>query len=252
MRFLPLAALTLALASPAAALDLSAMSAAEKSAFGDAVRGYLLENPEVLMEAIGVLEQKRETDQAQNDLSFLRSNADMIYNNPADWVGGNLQGDLTIVEFMDYRCGYCRKAFTEVEELVSADKNIRIVMKEFPILGEDSVTSAKFAIAARKLGGDETYKKAHDALIALRSPANEPALSSLAKDLGLDFATVKNAMDAPETQAILDQNHQLASALQINGTPTFIISDTLVRGYVPLEGMRQMVAQAREEAKKAD
>ncbi|GGE09744.1 Protein-disulfide isomerase [Gemmobacter megaterium] len=242
------AALCLALAAPASALDLSAMSATERTAFGQAVREYLLENPEVLMEAIGVLEQKREADQVATDLKIMRDNADMLYTNPADWVGGNPAGDVTVVEFLDYRCGYCRKAWEDVENLVAADGNIRLVLKEFPILGEDSLASSQFAIAARKLGGDETYKKAHDALISLVGPADEAALSDLAEDLGLDPAKVAAEMMSDETAAIIRANHQLATLLQINGTPTFVVNETMVRGYVPMDGMRQIVDGQRKKA----
>lgn len=248
MRLLAAAALSLALTGPAAALDLKAMTEAESAAFGEAVRSYLLENPQVLMEAIGVLEQRQQQDQAQNETAFLQANADLIYNNPADWAGGNLSGDVTVVEFIDYRCGYCRKAWTEVEDLVSSDGKIKIVMKEYPILGEDSVASSKFAIAARRLGGDEAYKKAHDQLIALKGPASDAALSAMAKDLGLDWEATKAAMEAPETTAVLAENQQLGQALQINGTPTFIVREAMVRGYVPLEGMRQIVSEQREAA----
>lgn len=246
MRFLPLVALCLGLASPAAAFDPAAMSPAERTAFGAAVRAYLMENPEVLVEAIGVLEQNQQRDQADADLRFLRDNAATIYNNPNDWAGGNLAGDLTVVEFVDYRCGYCRRAWTEVEQLVETDGNIRIVMKEFPILGEDSLTSAKFAIATRALGGDALYKQAHDALISLKGPTDEAALRGLAGDLGLDFDAISTEMASEATAAVIQANHELAASLQINGTPTFIVRETLVRGYVPLDGMRQIVDGQRK------
>ncbi len=242
------AALCLGLAAPAAALDLTAMTGAERAAFGQAVRDYLLENPEVLMEAIGVLEQKREADQVTSDLKILRDNAAEIYTSPADWVGGNPEGDVTVVEFLDYRCGYCRRAWEEVEQLVETDGNIRLVFKEFPILGEDSLASSQFAIAVRKLGGDATYKRAHDALISLKGPADAGALADLAEDLGLDPQKVAAEMASDETARILRANHELAMLLQINGTPTFVVNETLVRGYVPLNGMQQIVAGQRAKA----
>lgn len=248
MRLLTAAALCLGLAAPASALDLSAMTGEERAAFGAAVRSYLMENPDVLMEAIGVLEQRREADQVASDLKILRDNAAAIYTSPADWVGGNPEGDVTVVEFLDYRCGYCRKAWQEVEELVEADGNIRLVLKEFPILGEDSAASSKFAIAVRHLGGDEVYKQAHDALIALKGPADAGALADLAGDLGLDAQAVAAEMNSDRTAAILRANHDLAALLQINGTPTFVINETMVRGYVPLDGMTQIVAGQRRKA----
>jgi protein-disulfide isomerase len=245
MRLFPAAALCLALATPAAALDLSAMTDSERKAFGEAVRGYLLENPGVLMEAIALLEQQRETDAAQRDLTLLRENADVIFNNADDWAGGNPKGDITVVEFVDYRCGYCRKAHDEVSQLVETDGNIRLVMKEFPILGEDSLTSARFAIAVRRLAGDDAYKRAHDALIALKGPVDAAALGQLAGDIGLDMPKVAAEMESPAVADIIRANHELASLLDINGTPTFVIRETMVRGYVPLDGMRQIVQGQR-------
>ena len=247
MRLLTASALCLALATPAAALDLSAMTEPERKAFGDAVRSYLLENPGVLMEAIAVLEQQREQDAAQRDLAMLRDNAAVIFDNPSDWAGGNLTGDITVVEFVDYRCGYCRKAHDEVAELVASDGNIRLVMKEFPILGEDSLTSSRFAIAVRRLAGDDAYKRAHDALIALKGPVDGAALVALAGDLGLDMAKIAVEMESDAVGDIIRANHELASMLDINGTPTFVIRETMVRGYVPLDGMRKIVDEQRRK-----
>lgn len=245
--FLASTALAIGLALPAHAFDPSAMSDADKAAFGEAVRAYLLENPEVLMEAIGVLEQRQQQEAMENDLALLETNRDEIMNDPNSWVGGNLEGDITLVEFVDYRCGYCRKAHDEVAELVASDGNIRFVLKEFPILGEESVISSRFAIATRLVAGDEAYKKMHDALIALRGNATAENLTTLANDLGLDGAAIAARADAAEVTAIIDANHALASRLQINGTPTFVIDKTMVRGYVPLDGMRQIVDGQRKD-----
>lgn len=246
-RLIAPAALTLAAALPAAAFDLSAMTDAERSAFRAEVRSYLLENPEVLMEAISVLEQRQQEDAQQADLQLLSDHADEIFNDPASWVGGNPEGDITVVEFMDYRCGYCRKAFAETEELVASDGNIRFVVKEFPILGEQSLLSSQFAIATRMVAGDEAYKKAHDALITLRGDATPEALAGLANDLGLDAAAITAKMASAEVQAVIEANHKLGTLLQINGTPSFIIDKTMVRGYVPLDGMRQIVEGQRQD-----
>lgn len=245
MRILPVAALCLGLATPALAFDPAAMSETERKAFGEAIRSYLLENPGVLMEAIAVLEDRNQQNQAASDQKILRDQADKIYSNPNDWAGGNLQGNLTVVEFIDYRCGYCRKAYNEVEQLVETDGNLRIVIKEFPILGADSLASSKFAIAARRLGGDTAYKGAHDALIELQGPADDAALTEIAYYLGLDMQAVRAEMDSDAVAAIIRENHELASALQINGTPTFIVRESLVRGYLPLDAMRSVVDEQR-------
>lgn len=221
------------------------MTDAERAAFRAEVRAYLLENPEVLLEAIDILEQRRMADAENADVRMLADNAAEIFEDPNSWVGGNLQGDITVVEFIDYRCGYCRRAWSETEELVASDGNIRRVIKEFPILGEQSDRSSRFAIAVLQLDGPDAYKRAHDALITLRGDATKQALRGVAGDLGLDADAIEARMDAPEVTAVIAANHALAQRLQINGTPTFVVKGTLVRGYVPLDGMRQIVAGQR-------
>lgn len=240
-----LAALSLALLSTTA--QAGEMTEAERQAFRDEVRAYLLENPEVLIEAMDVLNAREQQAAVERDAQMLTQYHDAIFNDPASWVGGNPQGDVTIVEFMDYRCGYCRKAFSEVEELVNSDGNIRFVVKEFPILGEESMASARFAIAVLQLHGAEAYKKAHDALIGLRGSPDTATLGALAGDLGLDPAPVLARMGSDEVTAVIAANHEIANQLAISGTPTFIMGDELLRGYVPLDAMKQMVAATRAD-----
>ncbi len=220
---------------------LAQMTETEREAFRAEVRAFLLEEPEVLVEAMEVLQMQQEQSAAQRDLAMLRDNAELIYRDPNSWAGGNLEADLTIVEFVDYRCGYCRKAHDEVAELVESDGNIRLVLKEFPILGEQSLMASQFAIAVRQLHGDDAYKAAHDALITMRGDVMPDTLARLAGDLGLDPAPIADKMKTPEVQAIIDANHALGTMMEINGTPTFVIDETMVRGYVPLQGMRQIV-----------
>ncbi|MEC9311738.1 MAG: thioredoxin domain-containing protein, partial [Pseudomonadota bacterium] len=135
------------LGAPAQALDLSNMSATEREAFGAQVREYLMENPEVILEAVNLLEQRQAAAEATRDQALVADNLQELENDGYSWVGGNPEGDITLVEFMDYRCGYCRRAAREVAELLAKDGNIRWVVKEFPILGEASVLSSRFAVA---------------------------------------------------------------------------------------------------------
>jgi len=237
--------LALSCAFPARA-DLAAMTPAERESFRAEVKAYLLENPEVLIEAMDVLTARQAELEAQNDAALLQKHAAEIFNDPASWVGGNPEGDITVVEFTDYRCGYCRKAYDEVAELVKSDGNIRFVVKEYPILGEESLISARFAIAVRQVGGDALYDKAHDALIRMRGDPTPDTLGKLARDLGLDPASILTKMDSDEVAAVIAANRALGEQLQINGTPTFVINDTMVRGYVPLDGMREIVKAQRE------
>ena len=225
----------------------SAMSPGDRADLRAEVRAYLLENPEVLMEAIAVLEKRRDDKAASDDVALLRDNADAIYNDPASWVGGNPQGDITVVEFMDYRCGYCRKAHDEVAALVKSDGNIRFVVKEFPILGPQSDVASRFAIAVLQIEGDTVYGKVHEALMTMAGDLDAAAMAKIASASGVsDMAAVTARMDSPEVQSVIDANHALGQTLAINGTPTFVVQGTMLRGYVPLDGMRQVVAEARK------
>jgi protein-disulfide isomerase len=238
--------LALALGLALAALPLRAeMTAAEREAFRAEVRAYLLENPEVLMEAIAVLEDRRNAEAAAEDLRLLAENHAAIFEDPASWSGGNPAGDITLVAFIDYRCGYCRRAHDDLARLIERDGNIRFVIKEFPILGEASLTSARFAIATLQVAGPAAYKQVHDALITLRGDPTPETLARLAADLGLDGPAIVARMAAPEVAAVIEANRRLADRLRINGTPTFVINTTMVRGYVPLDGMLQIVAGER-------
>ncbi|WP_193142216.1 MULTISPECIES: DsbA family protein [unclassified Meridianimarinicoccus] len=234
-----------ALALPASALDLKDLSEAERTALRAEVRAYLLDNPEVLMEAIGILEQRQAVEQAHAEQQMMSGLQDEIYNDGWSWEGGNPDGDITLVEFVDYRCGYCRKAHDEVAELVSSDGNIRLILKEFPILGEDSLMASRFAIATRMIHGNDAYKRAHDRLITMTGSVNEAALSRLARDLDLDQEAVMAAMNDDKVVEELRGNRDLAQKLEISGTPTFILQGDMLRGYVPLPQMRELVAQAR-------
>lgn len=247
MRRLALGLAATLFATTAIAGGLGEMTADEKAAFRAEVRAYLLENPEVLIEAMDVLKGREEQASADRDAAILLSRSADIFASPNDWVGGNLQGDITLVEFMDYRCGYCRKAHDEVAELISSDGNIRYVVKEYPILGEASVTSSQFAIAVRLLHGDAAYKAAHNALITLRGEPNGETMARLAEDLGHDPAPILARMQSPEVQAVIAANHELARAMDISGTPTFVVQDLMLRGYVPLAGMREIVAEVRSD-----
>lgn len=240
-----LAAALSVLTLPAFALDVNAMSDEERALFREEVRAYLLDNPEVIMEAVAVLEERQAAQQVSQDLNLVSANADDIFDDGYSWVGGNPDGDITLVEFVDYRCGYCRRAHDEVKELVESDGNIRIIVKEFPILGEDSMLSSRFAIAVKQKLGADAYEAANDALIRMSSGANEVTLRRLAQSLGFDAAELIDHMDSDEVSEEIASTRLLAQRLQITGTPTFVMQDDMLRGYLPLESMRQLVAQKR-------
>ena len=247
LRFATPALTSLALlASPVQALDLSNMSPAERDAFGAQVREYLLENPEVLVEAFQILEQQRELAEAQADIQLVEANKDELFNDGYSWVGGNPDGDITLVEFMDYRCGYCRRAVPEVAKLLKNDGNIRLVIKEFPILGEASMISSRFAVATLIVAGDDAYKQVHDALLEFGGEPTEVTLRRLSDSLGLDTDAVFAAMDSDEVTQQISQTRALAQKLNISGTPTFVLGTELLRGYLPADQMELIAQEVRE------
>lgn len=213
--------------------------------FGARVRNYLLKNPEVLFEAIKTYENRQLEAQRVQDVNLISLYAEDLYNDGYSWVGGNPDGDVTIVEFFDYRCGFCRKAFPVVQELLEKDGNVRYIAKEFPILGPDSLTYSRFALAVRNTAGDEAYASVKAALNNIEGPATDMALERLSSVLGLDFSIIKPAMEDEEITAYLESNRELAKALKITGTPGFVFETQMVRGFIPFEDMQMIVAGIR-------
>ncbi|SHI49159.1 Protein-disulfide isomerase [Palleronia salina] len=237
-----------AVLAPALAMGQGALAQQMSDAeFGERVRAYLMENPQVIMEAVAALEAQESEAQAAQDNQLVADNADALFRAEGDWVGGNPEGDVTVVEFLDYRCGYCKRAHPEVAELLQSDGNIRLVVKEFPILGEQSVLASRFAMATLEVAGSEAYGEVSDALMTMRGDITADSLGALADELELDGSAIMGAMGTPEIDAKIAENYALAQTMGISGTPSFVFGDQMVRGYVPLEAMRQIVAEERDE-----
>ncbi len=245
--FRTLTALILAcgVALPASALDLSKMTEEERSIFRDEVRSYLMDNPEVIMEAVAVLEERQQQAQAQADETLVSDNADQIFNDGYSFVGGNPDGDITLVEFLDYRCGFCKRAHGEVAKLLETDGNIRLIVKEFPILGPQSLLASRFAVATKQIAGPEAYKGLTDALMTLEGDVNIRALRRMASTFGLDADAIEAHMDSPEVTQEIADTRALAERLKITGTPTFVMHDELLRGYLPYDQMQALVEEKR-------
>ena len=241
------ALLTALLAAPAGAQDSqddpdAAFTTAEEEAIRQLVRDYLLANPELVIEAAQAYraqQQELEQQQAREMLVSLRPELDRDPNSP---VIGNPDGDVVVVEFFDYRCPYCVRVAKDLRETVESDGNIRLVMKEFPILGPESVTAARMALAAEQQG---KYEDLHFALMTISGHFSERKAFKIAEDLGLDLDRLRRDMEAPEIDAMLQRNFELAQALQINGTPAFVIGEEIVRGAIDMESLRIIVGQTR-------
>ncbi|ASM72054.1 MULTISPECIES: DsbA family protein [Roseobacteraceae] len=244
-RFLAAAAASVTLAMPAAAFDVSAMTDGERSAFGAEVRAYLMENPQVIIDAVNVLEQQQAMAQVQADQTMVSDNADAIFDDGFSFVGGNPDGDITLVEFLDYKCGYCKRAHGEVAKLLETDGNIRLIVKEFPILGEQSLLASRFAISTLMVEGPDAYHAVTDALMTMNGDLSVPVMSRLANTLGYDADAIAKGMDADEVTNRIAATRELAQRLQITGTPTFVMHDEMLRGYLPYDQMMQLVDEKR-------
>jgi len=237
----------IAFTAPAQALDLEAMSLSDQALFGQLVRDYLVNNPEVIMEAIQVLQERQARQEEQNEAALISANIAEIQDDGFSWVGGNPDGDITLVEFIDYKCHYCRKAHDEVADLVKSDGNIRLVVKEYPILSEASLQSSRIAIATLQALGSDAYKEMYNQLIKHDGPLNDKGIAFLAKKSGLDSAKIIAQMENEAVAEQIARTRQLGEALQVSGTPTFIFNDQIIRGYVPQDAMEQIVAELRAQ-----
>ncbi len=229
------------------ALDLDAMTPVEKEQFGQQVREYLLQNPEIMIEVFSILEQRQQVAETQEDALLIANNIDEIQNDGYSWVGGNPDGDVTMVEFVDYKCGYCRKAHKEVANLVKSDGNIKLVVKEYPILGEDSYNLSRAAIATLQALGPDAYKKMYDQFIEHNGPVTNSTIEFLAEKVGLDGAMIIAQLDQTSVDQQIRKTRQLGEALNITGTPAFIFNDQIIRGYIPGDSMKQIIAELRSQ-----
>ncbi|MFG6582595.1 DsbA family protein [Sulfitobacter sp. 1A12779] len=245
-RFLaPALAGAVAFAAPAGAMDLTELTDAERAQFRAEVRAYLMENPEVILQAVEQMQNRQAQAQMQADFDLVSANADEIFDDGYSWVGGNPEGDITLVEFLDYRCGYCKRAHGEVAKLLETDGNIKLIVKEFPILGEQSLLASRFAVATKQVAGDDAYKQLNDALMAFNGAVTLPALRRLGESFDLDVAAIEAEMDSDAVTQEIAQTRALAQKLQITGTPTFVMQDEMLRGYLPYDQMMALVEEKR-------
>jgi protein-disulfide isomerase len=237
------AGLAIGLAAPPAA----AFDEGERAAIREEIRAYLLENPEILREMIGLLEAQEAGAQADADRAAIAANDERIFDDGFSFVGGNPEGDTTLVEFIDYQCGFCRRAHPEVQALVDGDGDLRLVTKELPILGPGSELAARAAVATLIAEGSEAYARLNNALLSLEGPVTDASLDAALRDAGLEAAAIRAGMEDDEVTRRLAETRALAQSLGISGTPTFVIGDRLVRGYLPLAEMEALVEAARKD-----
>ncbi|MBJ6126970.1 DsbA family protein [Microvirga splendida] len=217
----------------------------QRKVIGEIAREYLLKNPELLQEMMAELERRSAEAQARSQAEILRTEQDKIFNSPSDYVLGNPQGDVTVVEFLDYNCPYCKKAVADVKTLIQADPKLRVVLKEFPVLGPQSLEASRVALAARQQLQSDRLLEYHTRLMESRGQVDGAKAKAVAKDMGLNMAQLEKDLDAPSGRSAIETNAMLADKLGLTGTPAFVVGDQVISGAVGAEPLQQAVNNVR-------
>src|SRR5215813_12423020 len=235
-------------ALPAAA---QGFSDAQRSEIEGIIKNYLLQHPEILQEVMNELEKQQAAD-AEKNKTAVKDNAQLLFSSARQVTLGNLQGDVTLVEFFDYNCGYCKRALSDLMGLMKADPKLKVVLKEFPVLGPGSVEAAQVATAVRMQDrSGKKYLEFHQKLLGGRGQADRARALAVAKEIGIDMARLEKDMTSEEIRASLEESMQLADKLGLNGTPSYVVGPNVVIGAVGLEGLKDKVEFARTCAAKA-
>jgi protein-disulfide isomerase len=205
----------------------SAFTPAQRKELETIIKDILINNPEIMLEVQNALESKMDKIQAERMALAIKEHATELYRPAGSPIVGNVKGDVPVIEFFDYNCGYCKKALTEVTQLMDKDKKVRVIMKEFPILAKGSEEAARVALAAKMQG---KYWEFHRAMLESQGQANEASALRIAEKLGLDMARLKKDMASPEVKKEIDDTRQLATKMGIQGTPHFIVGDRIIAG----------------------
>jgi protein-disulfide isomerase len=245
-RFAAFACAALLAAALPYAVRAAEFSAPQRGEIEKIVRDYLIAHPEVLQEAMAELDKRQTAAEAEKHKDVVKQQAATLFSSPRQVNLGNPQGNVTFVEFFDYNCGYCKRAMSDMLTLLKDDPNLKIVLKEFPVLGPGSVEAAQVAVAVRMQ--DKTGKKYlefHQKLLGGRGQADRAHALAVAKDIGMNMAEIDKDMQSPEVKATLEENFKLAEQLGLNGTPSYVIGDNVVVGAIGLQGLEEKINTAR-------
>ncbi len=211
------------------------------------IKNYLTQHPEVVQDALAELEKRQQAADAEKHRQAVKENNATLFGSPHQVVLGNPQGTVTMVEFFDYNCGYCKRALPDMLGLLKTDPNLKFVLKEFPVLGEGSVEAAHVAVAVRMQDGTgKKYIEFHQKLLGSRGPVDKMRALAVAKEVGLDMARIEKDMGSDEVQKTIDENMKLADALGVSGTPSYVVGHEIVMGAVGLEALREKIEAERK------
>src|SRR5215475_511772 len=238
--------LALALLGAPVSASAQSFSDSQRSDIEAIIKSYLVAHPEVLEEAMNELQKRQTAAETAKHEASIAQNAEAIFNSPRGVTLGNKDGDVTFVEFFDYNCGYCKRAVTDMMDLLKTDHKLKIVLKEFPVLSEGSIEAAKVAVAVRMQDPTgQKYLDFHQKLFGSRGQADKARAMAAAKDAGLDTARIEKDISSPEVKATIEENLKLAEEMGLNGTPSYVIGKQIVVGAVGLDQLKEKIGVAR-------
>lgn len=218
----------------------------QRSEIETIIKNYLVRHPEVIEEVLREMEKRQTVAEAEKATRAIADNAELLFSSPRHVVLGNPSGDVTMVEFFDYNCGFCKRALSDMLELMKVDPKLKIVLKEFPVLGDPSFEAAQVAVAVSMQDkSGKKYLDFHQRLLNTRGTANRARALAAAKEAGLDMARLEKDMASPDVKATLEENLKLAAPLGINGTPSYVIGKELIVGAVGLDALKEKINVAR-------
>ena len=243
-----LIATALSLALPAAApAQAQSFSADQREEIGHIVKDYLLAHPEVMQDVMAELEKRQQNAEAEKHRAAVAQNKATLFSSPHQVVLGNPQGNITMVEFFDYNCGFCKRALSDMLDLIKNDNNLKFVLKEFPVLGEGSVEAARVAVAARMQDASgKKYVEFHQKLLGSRGAADKMRALAVAKEVGFDMARIEKDMGSDEVKKTIEENMKLADALGVSGTPSYVVGEEVVVGAVGIDALREKINAERK------
>jgi len=245
-RLLASALFALALCGAPQAASAQSFSDVQRGDIETIVRNYLLAHPEVLEEAMAELTRRQSAAEAEKQQASVAKNAEAIFTSPRGVTIGNRDGDVTFVEFFDYNCGYCKRAMLDMLEIMKGDSKLKVVLKEFPVLGPSSIEAAQVGVAVRMQDpSGRKYLDFHQKLLTGKGQADKARAMAAAKEAGLDMGKLEKDLASPEIRATLEENFKLAEAMGMNGTPSYVIGKQVVIGAVGVDSLKEKIGIAR-------
>jgi len=245
-----MSAAALAFAPPAFA-QAQPFNDGQKAAIRDLVKDFILKNPEVLQEALVELDRRQKENEQQARLKITQDKAGPLFSAKHDVAFGNPKGDVTIVEFFDYNCGFCKRALGDLQKMVAEDKNVRVITKDFPVLGPGSLEAATVALAAKQQLSVEKLWSFHQKLLAVRGQVGRQQALDAAKEAGADMARLAKDIDSPNVRAAIDENIRIADTLGLTGTPSYVVGEDIVVGAVGYADLKARIDNIRKCGKNA-